>query len=77
MAHLIDPNKSVFELTKEHPELIPIMKEIGFESITTPGMLNTAGRFMTLPKGSAMKKIPMEQIQAAFLEHGYQILDKE
>jgi hypothetical protein len=30
------------------------MNELGFESIGNPAMLNTAGRFMTIPKGAAM-----------------------
>ena len=33
-----------------------ILAEIGFVDILKPGMLNTAGRFMTIPKGAAMRK---------------------
>lgn len=54
----IDLNKSIHDLTAEYPELISIMKELGFIEITNPVSLNTVGRLMTIPKGSAMKNIP-------------------
>lgn len=34
-------------------------------------MLNTAGRFMTIPKGAAMKKIDMELIKKTLCDKGY------
>jgi hypothetical protein len=49
------------------------MKKLGFESITEPGMLNTAGRFMTISKGAAMKKIPMDLIIEEFSKNGFKI----
>ncbi|MFA7573020.1 MAG: DUF1858 domain-containing protein [Lutispora sp.] len=39
----------------KNPDVIEIMKSLGFESITNPGMLNTAGRFMTISKGAAIQ----------------------
>ena len=69
----IDLSKTVYELSREYPEIVDIMKELGFESITNEGMLNTAGRFMTIPKGAAMKGISMEKISQAFESKGYSI----
>jgi len=73
MSIIIDLSKSVYEICKEHPEVIAIMKDLGFENITNPGMLNTAGRFMTIPKGAAMKQISMEKIKEAFALKGYDL----
>jgi uncharacterized lipoprotein YehR (DUF1307 family) len=73
----IDLRKTVYELTREYPEIIGIMKELGFESIANEGMLNTAGRFMTIPKGAAMKSISMDKIEKLFEERGYTIIKKE
>lgn len=73
MAKILDLTKSVYELCKDNEEIVEIMKELGFESIASPGMLNTAGRFMTIPKGAAMKKIPMDIIKEAFVKKGYEI----
>lgn len=75
MSKVIDLSKSVFEICKEYPDVVAIMKDLGFESITGSGMLNTAGRFMTIPKGAVMKKIPMEKIKEAFLSKGYELKD--
>jgi hypothetical protein len=75
MGKTIDLTKSVYTLTQENPEFTEIMLELGFSDIIKPGMLHTAGRFMTLPKGAAMKGIPLETIKAAFTQKGYQIQD--
>lgn len=73
MEKRIDLNKSVYEICKEYPEVIEIMKEIGFSDIAHPGMLNTAGRFMTIPKGAEMKKINMDTIKEAFESRGFAV----
>ncbi|AGA69272.1 protein of unknown function (DUF1858) [Desulfitobacterium dichloroeliminans LMG P-21439] len=69
----IDLSKSVYEICSMYPEVAEIMKEIGFKNIASPGMLNTAGRFMTIPKGAAMKKIDMGYIKETFAEKGFEI----
>lgn len=71
----IDLSKTVHEICTKHPEVVEIMKEIGFKEIANPGMLNTAGRFMTIPKGAAMKKIPIEHIKETFTEKGFEIIE--
>jgi len=70
---VINLNKTVYELCNNNSEIPNILKELGFKDITNPGMLNTAGRFMTIPKGAAMKKIPIETIKESFINHGYEI----
>jgi len=71
MSKELDLTRSVYELCCNDAEVIEVMKELGFEGITSPGMLNTAGRFMTIPKGAAMKKIPMDKIKEVFGSRGY------
>lgn len=75
MKKELDLKKTVYELCKDNDEIKEIMKELGFDAITSPGMLNTAGRFMTIPKGAAMKGIPMDKIREAFAGKGYAILE--
>jgi len=36
-------------------------------------MLQTAGRYMTIEKGAKLKKIPLEQVVAAFQAAGFEI----
>lgn len=75
MSKSIDLSKTVHDLCKEDPEIIDIMKELGFESITNPAMLNTAGRFMTIPKGAVMKGLELGKIKEVFTSRGYSIKD--
>ncbi|MGM0198663.1 hypothetical protein IGI68_001333 [Enterococcus sp. DIV1314a] len=73
----IDFSKSLYELVSQYPEIKEIMLGIGFNEITKPGMLQTAGRYMTIPKGAKMKKIPLETIIQAFEEAGFQIVGEK
>ena len=74
---ILDFKKSVHELCGEHPDLVPVLAELGFTDIVKPGMLQTAGRFMTIPKGAALKKIDLEKIKQAFQNHGYKIKSED
>ncbi|NLI54373.1 MAG: DUF1858 domain-containing protein [Clostridiales bacterium] len=67
----IDLNETVYALCTKHPALVEILSELGFTDITRPGMLQSAGRFMTPVKGAAFKHIPLEQIVALLDERGY------
>jgi len=67
----IDLNESVFALCSKYPDLVEILSALGFTDITKPGMLQSAGRFMTPAKGAALKHIPLEKILAALAERGY------
>lgn len=70
---ILDLNRSVYELCNENPELPMILSELGFTDITKPGMLATAGRFMTIKKGAEIKKISPEKIKDTLTEKGYDI----
>lgn len=73
MDKRIDLSRTVYELCKKYPEIIEILVDLGFQEIRKAGMLQTAGRFMTIPKGAAMKNIRMERIKECFMEQGFQI----
>ncbi len=73
MNKVIYLNKSIYELTGEYPEMIEILESLGFTDITKPGMLKTAGRFMTLPKGAVLKRISLEEIKKTLIEKGFEI----
>lgn len=73
MIGTIDLSKTVYELCRDFPETIEIMKEAGFESITNPAVLRTAGRLMTIPKGAEMKNINLDEIKKLFISKGYSV----
>jgi formate-dependent phosphoribosylglycinamide formyltransferase (GAR transformylase) len=69
----IDLSRSVYDLCNEFPELTKVLEQIGFKDITKPGMLSTAGRFMTIPKGAALKKIDPSLIRQTLAEQGFHV----
>lgn len=69
-------NQTVFELTKQFPELVDILASIGFKEITKPGMIAIVGRFMTIKQGCLLRKINIEQVKEKLLEKGF-ILKEE
>lgn len=71
MPKVIDLTKNVHDICKEYPEVIDILKEIGFENIAAPGMLNTAGRIMTISKGAAMKGIELGKLKEVLAQKGF------
>ncbi len=70
---IIDSNKSVFEISQLHPEVIQVLATLGFKDILLPGMLQSAGRMMTIRKGATMKKIDWLLIESTFSEKGFLI----
>lgn len=70
----LDLTQTVYELCRDNPELPEVLKELGFTDITKPGMLATAGRFMTLTKGAAMKKLSLDTIKETLADKGYDII---
>ncbi len=77
MNKTVDFTKTVYELSKENPEIVRIMKDLGFTDITKKAALTTVGRIMTIPKGSEIKGIGMDKILQAFEENGYEITGLE
>lgn len=69
----IDLTQSVHALCTQYPDLIPVMEELGFKDITKPGMLATAGRWMTIPKGVALKKLDLDTIKQQLYENGFEV----
>lgn len=71
---IIDKNTSILKLVSDYPKIKKVMVEIGFKDIVKPGMLTTAGRFMTLKKGSDIKKIDWEFIVSVFKRNGFDLI---
>lgn len=72
---VIDLDRSIYEICTEYPEMIQIMVELGFQDITRPGMLRSAGRIMTLNKGAALRKIDPATIRQKLADHGFTVSD--
>lgn len=75
MKKTINLKDSIYDICNENPEIIDIMYDYGFNDIVKPGMLKTAGRFMTIPKGAAMKNLDLEDIKRDLTDKGYEIIE--
>ena len=71
----ISLKQSVHDICTAHPELLDVMREIGFVNITKPGLLQSVGKVMTIPKGCRTMKIPLEKVKEHFHAHGYKIVE--
>ena len=58
----ISLKKSVYELTEEYPELINILKEMGFLGVANPVVRNTLGRKITIPEGCKKQGKQLEDV---------------
>ena len=70
---VVDLTQSVHDICIKHPEIKQMMIDNGFAEMGRPGMLQTAGRFMTIPKGAKMKGIDLELIRRNIRDLGFQI----
>ncbi|MFE8700055.1 DUF1858 domain-containing protein [Cytobacillus sp. FJAT-54145] len=70
---VINLNIPIGKLCSEFPEMVDIMAELGFDGITKPGMLQTAGRVMTIPNGCRMKGIDLQTVIHTLEKKGFTI----
>jgi hypothetical protein len=75
LVKALDLKATVHEIVTKELEALEVLKELGFTDIVKPGMLNTAGRFMTIPKGAALKGIDMDKIRQTFKAKGFEIIE--
>ena len=69
----IDLKKSVYELTETYPELIGILKELGFLGVANPVARNTLGRLTTIPQGVEKMKQDLNKVIAKLKESGFEV----
>jgi hypothetical protein len=73
----IDLQKSIYELTEEYPELIDILKELGFAGIAFPAVRKTLGKKMTLPSGCEKQKKDPDQVISHLERLGFRVTGRE
>ncbi len=58
----VDLNKTLYDLTEEYPELIPVLKELGFAGVAFPEMRETHGKIMTIVTGCEQLGIDQAEV---------------
>ena len=67
----IDLTKNVYELTETYPELISILKELGFAGVANPVIRNTIGRMTTIPQGCQKQGKNLDDVIRILQENGF------
>lgn len=69
----IDLKKSVYELTQAYPELIDILKALGFLGVANQVVRNTLGRVTTIPQGCQKQGKDLSEVVRKLEEHGFKV----
>lgn len=70
----IDLRKSVYELTEAYPELIEILKEMGFLGVANPIVRKTLGRMTTIPAGCEKQGKDLNEVLRKLETQGFKII---
>lgn len=73
MEKEINLDLSLYEILNQYPELIDVFYDFGFTQIKLPGMIQTAGRFMTLRQGCELRKLNINTLIDTLLINGYTV----
>lgn len=72
----IDLGKSVYALTEEYPELIGLLKEMGFLGVANPLVRRTLGKKMTLPEGAKKQQKDLDEVLEKIRKAGFEIVQE-
>lgn len=69
----IDLSKSLFEITEQYPELIEILKGLGFLGVANPVLRQSVGRVTTIPQGCEKLGISLDSVKKKLEENGFKV----
>ena len=69
----IDFSKTLYDITEEHPELIPLLVEQGFAGVANEKMRTTHAKEMTIIKGCRHLGIDMQKLSRALEARGFTV----
>ena len=72
---IADLNKTLYDLTTEHPEIIEVLFELGFMGVKNPVMRETHGKQMTVKTGCGHLGLDLEHVAAALRAKGYTVIE--
>ncbi len=73
MLKLIDLKKNVYELTETYPELIEVLKEMGFLGVANPIARKTLGKVTTIPQGCKKQGKDLNEVIKKLKELGFKV----
>jgi len=69
----IDANSTIYDIAQANPELIDILRDLGFAGVANPVARNTVGRETSLVQGSEKHGLDLDQIATRLREHGFEL----
>ncbi len=73
MLKHIDLKKNVYELTETYPELIEVLKEMGFLGVANPIARATLGKVTTIPQGCKKQGKGLNEVMKKLKELGFKV----
>ncbi len=73
MLKLIDLKKNVYELTETYPELIEVLKEMGFLGVANPIARKILGKVTTIPQGCKKQGKDLYEVIKKLKELGFEV----
>ena len=71
----IDLEQNIFELTEKYPELIEILKDLGFLGLASPIVRKTLGRKTTVPQGCKRHGKDLEEVIEKLKAAGFKVIE--
>ncbi len=69
----VDLDKTLYDITEQYPELIPVLKDLGFAGVANPVLRNTHARVMTLRKGCEHLGKDLAEVVKTLEQKGYSV----
>jgi len=73
MQKHIDLKRNVYELTETYPELIEVLKEMGFLGVINPIPRKTLGKITTIPQGCKKQGKDLNEVIIRLKELGFKV----
>jgi hypothetical protein len=73
MTKDIDLKKNVYELTETYPELIDVLKKMGFLGVANPLARRTVGKLTTIPQGPKELGLDLDDAAKKLKELGFEV----
>ncbi len=73
MLKLIDLKKNVYELTETYPELIEVLKEMGFLGVANPIARKTLCKVTKIPQGCKKQGKDLNEVIKKLKELGFKV----
>ncbi len=69
----LDLSKTVYDLTEQYPELVPLLKQLGFLGVANPIARATLGRMTTIPQGCDKIGASLPDVIRKLEEAGFEV----